>query len=65
MRNSADFEKQWQYFEKKNIALVTKIIALSLYRFIAISLYCNIPGQNHSSDEGLNFSFFLALRYRK
>jgi hypothetical protein len=35
---SADFENQKQYFDKK-------YIALSHYRFIAISLYCNIACQ--------------------
>jgi hypothetical protein len=40
----ADFDKQKQYFVKK-------IIALSQYRFIAISQYCL---QTSVSDEGLN-----------
>jgi hypothetical protein len=37
---SADFEKQKQYFDKKNIAFVIKNIASSilLYLFIAILL---------------------------
>ncbi len=43
---SADFEKQKQYFDKKNIAL-------SHYHFITISFYSNIACQNRSSDEGL------------
>ncbi len=43
---SADFEKQKQYFDKKNIAL-------SHYGFIAISFYRNIACQNCSSDEDL------------
>ncbi len=42
MVNSADFEKQKQYFVKKN------------YRFVAISLYRNIVFKNCSSDKGLN-----------
>jgi hypothetical protein len=67
MRNSADFEKQWQYLVKKNIAFVTKIIALSLYRFIAILLYRNIARQNRSSDEGLKqkkiYTFILGKKF--
>ncbi len=43
---SADFEKQKQYFDKKNIAL-------SHYRFITIYFYHNIACQNPSSNEGL------------
>ncbi len=38
---SADFEKQKQYFDKKN------------YCFVSISLYCNIACKKCSSDEGL------------
>jgi hypothetical protein len=66
---SADFEKQKQYFDKKNIDL-------SHYCFIEISLYHNIACQNRSSDEGLNeilkpfetglvaaISLAMALRY--
>jgi hypothetical protein len=45
---SADFKKQKQYFDKKNIALLH-------YRFIAISFYYNIACQNRLSDEGLTF----------
>jgi hypothetical protein len=49
---SADFNKQKQYF--------VKIIALSQYRFIAISQYCL---QTSSSDEGLTeIDGFLYLR---
>jgi hypothetical protein len=55
---STDFKNQWQYFVKKILLLSQKLllcrnIALSQYRFIAISLYCNIARQNRSSDEGL------------
>jgi hypothetical protein len=50
MCNSADFEKQWQYFVKKILLLSQK---LSLCRFIVLSLYRNIARQNRSSDEGL------------
>ncbi len=48
------FRKVTAIFWQKNIAFVTKIISLSLYRFIAISLYRNIARQNRSSDEGLS-----------
>jgi hypothetical protein len=36
---SADFEKQKQYFDKKNIAFVKKIL-LHQYCFIFLSQYC-------------------------
>jgi hypothetical protein len=43
---SADFEKQKQYFNQKNIAL-------SIYCNIALSFYHNIACENRSSDKGL------------
>jgi hypothetical protein len=43
---SADFEKQQQYFDKKNIAL-------SKYCNIALSFYRNIARENCPSDEDL------------
>jgi hypothetical protein len=42
----ADFEKQKQYSDQKEIAL-------SIYCNIALSFYHNIACENRSSDEGL------------
>jgi hypothetical protein len=49
---SADFKKQQQYFDKKNIAL-------SKYGNIALSFYRNIVCENRPSDAGLRETFKL------
>ncbi len=51
---SADFEKQKQYFDQKNIAL-------SIYCNIALSFYHNISYENRSSDEGLRGPFLKGV----
>jgi hypothetical protein len=44
---SADFEKQQQYIDQKNIAL-------SKHCNLALSYYHNIASENRPSDEGLS-----------
>ncbi len=58
---SADFEKQKQYFVKKNIAFIK-----NNYRFVAILLFHDIASKHCTSDKGLMLiNFFHRLTNHK
>jgi hypothetical protein len=72
---SADFEKQKQYFIKKNIAFVKKNMVLLPYLFMVICFYRNMARKNRSCakslyvitllQESILFIYFIYFIFKK